>query len=276
MRGRYALGVALVASAVLCIRNASTTLAFSWALAHAGPMAVLTLRPIAIPLALLWGGFWYLRRSRHPRAPVLFVAFAIAIVLLNEAPLPGTNALRQREERAMRAVEVRSVQDEVLVSARGNPIGIRLTYELVAPMRVVAFPYLHLTWAETVTPVFDSMQFWGPADTIQPVPETVHSIYRIFEGGRLYRLTAKRMPGFLVYDEDTQQPCLRLRANVSEADIAAAIRAKGLARYGMMISLSTEGPSDFAFHAAYRTSREYDLEAMYQTIVREGYQRCAF
>ena len=275
MRSRYVLAVALVASVVLCIRNASTALAFSWALAHAGPSAVLTLRPIAIPLALLWGGFWYLRRS-HPRAPVLFVAFAVAIVILNEAPLPGTNAERKRDERAIQAVEVRNLHDEVLLSAKGNPIGIRLTYEVVVPARVVAFPYLHLMWGEAVTPIFDSMQFWGPADTIEPVPETVHTIYRIFERDRLYRLTAKRMPGFLVYDEDTQQPCLRLRANISEADIAAAIDAKGPATYAMTISLSTDGPSGSAFLAAYRTSREYDLEAMYQTIVREGYRRCSF
>ena len=57
MTRQHALAIALVASIVLCIRNASTVLAFSWALAHGGPLAVLTLRPIAVPLALLWSGF---------------------------------------------------------------------------------------------------------------------------------------------------------------------------------------------------------------------------
>ena len=30
------------------------------------------------------------------------------------------------------------------------------------------------------------------------------------------------------------------------------------------------------YHASYMTSREYDLDAMYRTILKEGGQRCSF
>jgi hypothetical protein len=60
--------------------------------------------------------------------------------------------------------------------------------------RVVAFAYLHLTSADTqVTPLFDSMEFWGPAETVMPVPDSVQSIYRVFEGGRRYTLRGPQL-----------------------------------------------------------------------------------
>ena len=115
---------------------------------------------------------------------------------------------------------------------------MRVTYEVVAPRRVVAFVYLHLAGPDTqVTPLFDSMAFWGPAETMNPVPDSVQGIYRVFEAGRRYTLTAKRMPGFLSYDDDTRQPCLRVRpSGVSEADVVSAIERRGPTKYGMTIS----------------------------------------
>ena len=127
---------------------------------------LVVLVPIAIPLALVWAAFWYVNRSSRRSALVVFARVVGAILLLNEAPFPGTRANRTRREAAMQAIEVRNVQDNLLLSARGNPIGVRVSYEVVAPRRVVAFAYLRLTsGADTrVTPLFDSMEFWGPAD----------------------------------------------------------------------------------------------------------------
>ena len=104
-----------------------------------------------------------------------------------------------------------------------------------------------------------------------PLPETVQSIHRVFESGRRYTLTAKRMPGFLVYDEDSRQACLRVRPpSISEADIVSAIERRGRTRYGITISFSGEGGWGPGYDAAYMTSREYELDAMYRTILKEG------
>jgi hypothetical protein len=100
----------------------------------------------------------------------------------------------------------------------------------------------------------------------------------VLEGGRVYRLTAQRMPGFLVYDEKTQQPCFRVPpdARYSEADVVAAINARGRRKHQITISLTSEADTSIGRYASYMTSREYDLAAMYQTFVKEGHQRCSF
>lgn len=288
MRRLFALGIAVLATIVLCARNSNSALAFWWAVIHGGgPVALIVLLPIAIPLALVWVAFWYVNRSSRRSALAVFAGVAAAILLLTEVPFPGTRADRTRRERALQAIEVRNVQDDLLLSAKGHPIGVRVTYEVVAPRRVVAWAYLFLTSPNTelsltdqpgrVTALFDSMEFWGPAEMVIPLPDSVQGIYRVFESGRRYTLTARRMPGFLIYDEETRQPCLRIRpSSVSEADIVSAIARRGPTKYGIRIAFSSDGGMGPDHHVSFMTSREYDLDAMYRTILKEGNQRCNF
>ena len=64
MRRLYALGVAVLATIVLCARNSDSALAFWWAGIHGvGPAALVVLLPIAIPLALVWVAFCSVNRS---------------------------------------------------------------------------------------------------------------------------------------------------------------------------------------------------------------------
>jgi hypothetical protein len=82
------------------------------------------------------------------------------------------------------------------------------------------------------------------------------------------------MPGFLYYDEKTQQPCLDLYSEITEAEIVAAIKKMSPDKYRVEISLTSDDVAVSVHHTSYVTSGEYDLQAMYQTIVTEGHQRC--
>lgn len=279
MKGGFAFAVALAATIILCVRDASVVIGFLFMVSHGvGIVAVIAFVPLGILLGLLWCGFRYADRSNHRHAPLMFAGFAVALLLVNEAPWPGTQANRSRRQHTFDAIEVRSIHDDDLLSARGNPIGIRVTYEVYSPHRVVAFTYLRLNldWSlREGGPLLDLGEFWGPADTIEP--ESSKGIYKVLEGGAIYRLTANRMPGFLAYDEKTQQPCFRSRSSskYSETDLVSAINATGRRKYGMTISFSNDNAS-IGHYASYMTSREYDLSEMYQTIVKEGYPRCGF
>jgi hypothetical protein len=278
MRDRSALVVGVFATAVMCVQNAGSGLAFGWALLHgAGPAAVVAFLPLGIGLGTLWGAFRYLNRSNHRHASALFTGLAVAIVLLSEMLLPATPLDTWRSQRAMKAADVRNIGDEVLLSAKGNPIGMRVTYEVIFPQTVVANVHLWVARVQgEVAPYMQSMEFGRHSKTIDPEPSS-KDISNVFERKRLYKFTVTLVPGFLEYNAKTQQPCLRFPAysEISEAEIVSAIKKRGRDKYRMGVSLTSDVVPATVHHGSYVTSREYDLEAMYQTIVTEGHQRCS-
>jgi hypothetical protein len=275
--GSFRLIVALVATGAMCVQNAGSALAFGWALIHgAGPAAVAAFWPLAIGLGLLWGAFWYLNRHDHRHASALFIGLAVAMLIGYEMVLPATPLTSWRAERAMRAAVVHNVHDEPLLSARGNPIGIRVTYEVIFPDAVVANVHLGVTRVHgEVLPYMQAKQFGRQWKTIDPEP-SARGIYSLFEKKRIYRFTVASMPGFLYYDRKKQQPCLDLfpGSGISEPEIVAALKQVERDTYHVGISITSDDVPIAVHQGSYVTSGEYDLQAMYQTIVTEGHQQC--
>jgi hypothetical protein len=267
--------VALVATGAMCVQNAGSALGFGWALIHgAGPAAAVAFWPLAIGLAMLWGAFWYLNRRNHHHTSALFTGLALAMLVVYEVVLPATPLTSWRSERAMKAAVVQNIHDEPLLSAKGNAIGIRMSYEVIFPHAVVANVHLGLTRVQgEVLPYMQSKEFGRQWKTIDPEP-SVQDLYNVFERKRLYRFTVASMPGFLYYDEKTQQPCLDLYSGITEGEIVAAIKKMSPDKYRMEISLTSDDVAISVHHTSYVTAGEYDLQAMYQTIVTEGHQRC--
>jgi hypothetical protein len=277
MKRRSAIVVAVLATAVMCVQNAGSGLALGWALIHgAGPAAVVAFWPLGIGLGVLWGAFRYLNRSHHRHASVLFTAVAVAILLLYEVLLPATPLNTWRSERGMKAAAVRLVHDELLLSAEGNPIGVRVTYEVVFPQSVVANVHLSLAHVERERAQYtQSTEFGRHTEKIDPEPSS-KDIYNVFEKKTVYRFTVTSLPGFLEYDEKTQEPCLRLPpySDLTEADIVSAVKKRSRGKYRMEIALTSDVVPVAVHQGTYLTSREYDLQPMYQTIVKEGNRRC--
>ena len=117
-----------------------------------------------------------------------------------------------------------------------------------------------------------SKEFGRQRKTIDPEP-SAKDLYNVFERKKMYKFTVASTPGFLHYDEKTQQPCLDLHSEISEAQIVAAIKKMDGDKYRMSIFLSSDDVATVD-HSSYVTSGEYDLQAMYQTIVTEGHQQC--
>jgi hypothetical protein len=131
---RRTIVIGVIATIAICLQNGPAPLAVGWGLIHgAGPVALLALVPLAGCLFLLWGSALFLNRRAPRGMPILFGLLAAAILFLNEALLPATPLAAWRTQRAIEAVEVRNIRDELVLSARGNPIGIRLTFEAIFP-----------------------------------------------------------------------------------------------------------------------------------------------
>jgi hypothetical protein len=268
--------VALLATVGIMAQNGQFALAFGWALIHgAGVSSVLAFLPAAIGLAILWAGYIFLKRKSIRRMALVFTTYALGVLLGTELLLPGTPLKAWIGARSLEAVEVRNVRDEVLLSARGNPIGIRVTFEAVVP-RTRGYGIS----ASVMTPANRDLPWpvhldHSPRHIVEPSPSPVRDdVYDVFEKGVVYTFTQDMMPAFLLYDERERAPCLRnvTTKYVSEADFLLALSKSRDMKYHTEIQ--AENASDRVVAREYVTTRGYDIEAMYRTIAIEGDRRC--
>lgn len=269
--------IALAASLLLCAQNVGTVTAFGWALIHgAGVSAPIAFVPVAVALAILWAGYRVIPRLAPRHSNALFTAFALALLAINEAVLPATPLKVWRGQRALEGVRLLSVRDEPLLSARGNPIGVRVTFEAVVPRAMGYLLSAGLTNAsrETTWP----LDFGSLGDqTVHPLPtDDPESIYDVFEKDVAYRFTQDMVPNFMRYDVRTRTACLaEVRTKyVSEADFLAALAANRDARLKAYISVNGEYNAVNVYVGEYPISGGYDMQAIYETVAKEGGGRC--
>ena len=272
MANVWMLLIAVVATVAICYQHAGSALAFGWALVHgAGPGAVLAFLPLAAGLALLWAGYVFIRRRSWQRKPVVFAAHAAAIVLLSELLLPGTAREASAIQETLRGVRVSNIRDEIVLSAAGNPIGVRLTFEAVVPETGS-----YAVSASALQPEGGYRQYvfqWGRVirDSIEPAP-----VGGDLRQGVVYTFSKVYLPNFLSYDERTAQPCfdtsvmygVREEPFLSTASRATAIRLR------TAIHVGREEATQSVIAAEYVTGRTYDLGAFHRTVVTEGNRRC--
>lgn len=179
----------------------------------------------------------------------------------------------------MQQADVRNIRDEIVLSSKGNPIGINITFEVMFPQTVVGHVHasaLGVVGGEAPPYLSSNLDLHRQhKESIDPAP-TSAGIYSEFRKGTVYRFNETRVPGFLTYDEKTQEPCLSIPpySDLSEADVLSAVKRRGNVRYELAIMLTSDYVPVAVTRAGYVTSREYDIEAMYQTIVTEGHKRC--
>lgn len=177
--------------------------------AHYGE-AVLAL--VAVGLIILWASYGYIRWRRYRRSGWLM---AIVGVLVIAGFLGASNAsyglLVEREsaeqERLAAATQVFNVHDEPLLSAQGDPIGIRLRYSMRFPTSDYFWhtPSLRAgkdfgagLWADgrftepTVTPVMQPGKYGAPR----------------YEAGKQYDFAVDVLPYFLVQNKAKTKLCI--------------------------------------------------------------------
>ena len=270
--------IAWLATLVICVQSYLFLLSFVWALLHgAGASSFLAFLPAATGLAMLWAGYVFLKRRNIKRMTLVFTSYALSIMLVNEVLLPSTPLKALVAQRAAESVEVRSVRDELLLSARGNPIGIRITFDAVVPRTgeyLISASALSRVADELLWPLNFGSSIRSVTD---PPPSRGKDIYDVFQKGTVYTFTTDLTPAFLSFHEREKEPCL---VNVTTKYISEAAFLSGLSKsrnvkYRGEIHVSNAHSTSSAVVREYVTSRDYDVEAMYRTIAIEGNRRCA-
>lgn len=270
--------IALAASTAICVQNGPSMTAFTWALIHgAGVASVLAFVPAGIALATLWVGYGLIKRKVGSHRTTAFLLFAAGTVALNEVLLPATPLKEWRGRRALNGVHVLNVRDEPLLSMRGNPIGVRISFAARVP-RTGAYSISAATLSTPSGDMIWPLQLGHGTDwRIEPATtKQSDSPYGTFQKDVMYTFTQDMLPNFLQYDEKTKPPCLaEVRTKyIAESDFLSALAANQNASLGIEIQASGEfnAPSVVAWSGV--TSRRYDMRAMYETIAKEGGGRC--
>ena len=276
MRRHGALLIALLATLALCAQNIAFVGGFVWGAIHgAGAASLLAFLPAALGLSILWAGFFVLRRHGVERMTLVFGLYALGVFVLNEALLPGTPLKAWRGQRAMESVAVRHVRDDLLPSARGNPIGVRITFQAVVPRTgrySISASTLASATGESPWPLHFGHSLQHRVD---PKPPT-DGAYDVLERGVVYTFSQDMLPNFLWYDERAKQPCLVdvVTKYISQADVLAALAKSRQVVLRTEIHVDGENGAQRVLAADYVTTRSYDLNAMYETIAAEGGKRC--
>jgi hypothetical protein len=270
------VAIALIATIAIYLQLGTSLLALVWGLIHgAGPAAMSALVPLAGSLLLLWGGAIFLSRRAGRGMPMLFGLYSAAILLLNEALLPATPLKTWMTQRAIEAVEIRNIRDELVLSAHGNPIGIRLIFEAIFP-RSGDYVIAYALQSEDDRPY--ALQFnnsfgvggmvSAAASEIDPEPREDH----YFRQGVVYTFREVRLPNFLSYDDKAGEPCLNEK--YLQKDFLTVLSKSRDLKYRTQIRVSSEQAYEPLTAAEYVTSRAYDIESIYRTIQTEGNRRC--
>jgi hypothetical protein len=270
--------IALLAAAIVCVQNFPVLTGVSWAVIHgAGVRSALGFVPATIALAVLWAGYRVIQSRVTSHVVATFAAFAVAVIVLNETVLPTTPLKEWRDQGATAGVRILNRRDEPLLSARGNPIGVRISFDAV-PSRTGAYMIsastLHSASGETIWPLH-----FGTAlsHQVQPAPAAQSdSPYSVFQKDVIYTVSQDMLPNFVHYDQKTKTPCLTGVGTkyLTEAQFQSALAANR--DTSLRVAIQVEGEQRSATVAADGvTSRRYDLRAIYDTIAKEGGGHCA-
>lgn len=269
--------IALAATLIVCVQHYMSVLGFGWALVHgAGLSASLAFMPAAITLGILWAGYVLISRTSVRRRTIAFTVYALAIISLNEFVLPATPLGMFRSQRAATNVEIRNVRDEVLLSARGNPIGIRIIFDAVVP-RTGHYSISPSVLSRVADEQLAPLNFGhSRPSVISPARSGSEEVYDGLAKGIVYTFTTDMMPDFLNYDDNEKTPCL---VNVTtkyipESAFLSALAKSRTIKYRGEVHVSTPAGGRSAAVHHFETTRGYDVEAMYRTIEIEGGRRC--
>src|SRR5262249_33152960 len=164
-----------------------------------------------VEVALGWL-YFYIRKhmSKHKTLRLLAGACGLGITLGAAAfatwsPLVDWE-VTQMERRAA-ATLVFNVHDEILLSEKGNPIGIRLRYSM-------QFPTSDYFWqSPTLTHQTDlSLETWADGrildQEIEPLMTLDQSGVRRYERGKTYNFTMEFIPNFLMWNPRRTKVCI--------------------------------------------------------------------
>lgn len=223
-------------------------------------------------LVLVMAAIITARKRESGRARVL-VFLAVGFVLLLLQPILqtlGRSYTRASLDAAWAelrsGLKIANMADELIVTASGRPIGLRLSFDLTLG-RAGTFQFFPHAKSEDAVP-----HFLEPARFERdPVPPPGQDKNR-FEAGRSYRLSYDLVPTLLAWDRDKGIYCLRYPGTQEFVRMANADSAPA----SMKIELGSVlfAGSNQSFHFEADSQADYYIKAIGETGLTEDFSLC--
>lgn len=233
---------------------------------------------LAASQAFVWL-VYFLLRNRHTRHKrLIFSVLALPAVLVGVYPVASYVYMSYREKSAAAGVRVENMQDELLHSARGNPIGVRLRFSMHAREDGKYGPLIWMYPQQG--PIGElplNMRHWDHiSETVQPRLDPVKG----FKRNVTYEFTVDMIPVFLVQNKDKTKYCIRTTGHSSYAPgFKKFLEKPGRAeQYRVEIHIDTYDRfgeySDFHTIFEENTRHHYVPTQFYESALKEGAQEC--
>ena len=221
---------------------------------------------LIIAIAALWGIYFFIERRDFRRKTLTFSLSASGVGLLLVGTIiaswePILNWEIRLEDKRAANTEVLNMRDEILLSSKGNPIGIRLRYSM-------RFPDSNYFWHSAyVTPEkYLGVSIWSDMRianrTIEP-PMIGTDPLR-YEKGKLYDFTVDMLPSFVVPSRDKAGQCITLPPEYTDA-FQELIRSSERVHFNITVSGTR-------FRGI--TTNTYNLKEFYDSAIKEGTSEC--
>jgi hypothetical protein len=213
---------------------------------------------VAAPIYVLAAGgvtLWFARR-----VPSTIAVAAVGTLLLVAAPgVIGVLGYLERvaHARLIAGTRVSDVRDDPIISERGHPIGVRLTYTVSVPKRgyFAILPSLSAPGQRNERLRLDPHK-WTVDGNTEEVP---------FEPGKSHRVVVELHPPILFIARDRR--CLQTTGLPPLPESAPPVPLR------VSISESTYGNTYYG-GTEQLTSRSYDLAELYRGVLAEGLSPC--
>jgi hypothetical protein len=210
----------------------------------------------AIVLWVIYGVFWARGAPRSLGALILTGLLCPAVVTTSVFEVTGLvrRAHERRTARQLAHSRISKVRDELLLGPAGNPIGVRIRYNIayqdgLDDLHYAPFATVHLN---------------DPAGNLLPRSKEVSpAVGKRYEKSD-YRFTEDHVPMFLpprLIFPESKDSCLRW----ANEDQRTAVLQSPPQRYPIVIQ---------PYHQQSETASEYTLKAFYRGALREGAVEC--
>jgi hypothetical protein len=196
---------------------------------------------------------------------------------LTGAPaLPATGPeMIEGEHRIVRA-EVLSVQEVPLLSEKGNPIGIRLHYEIRFPKDGYYSPFAQLFPDRPTASYTGALSLRAIKSRVEPEPEGAPTAGQFlgrasYKRDLIYRFTIDLVPNYLLFNEQKRTFCLanKVYGHPSPERFEREIKSEARIRYRISIA-----GTDYDSRKQVFTENSYVPHTWYTSFLKEGAHEC--
>jgi hypothetical protein len=199
-------------------------------------------------------------------------------VVTQAAESPSVPALVTGEYRIVRA-QVLSYNDEPLLSANGNPLGIRMQYSVRFPVDGYFAPQPNL-YPERITSGYTgALSMRVVRSTVTPQPEGVLQPNQVLFAGRtvyqreqVYQFTVDLVPNYVVFNEQKQQYCLATKG-FSQAGMRERFEREITSEQGLRYRFSISG-TGYDGRQPVLTEKTYIPSLWWTSLQKEGVTEC--